>query len=413
MTEIAEDKNRNGGPLKGVRITEFTSAWAGPYATCLLGFLGAEVIKVESKTYIDHSRYISFTTGKNFTTPNESSVFNTLNLNKKSVTLNLKAKKAIGLAKKLVKVSDAVIENMRPGVITRLGLGYDALKEVKEDLIYLSSSACGQTGPHKGYMGYAPTFASLAGLPHITGYEDWPPSNFMGSIDLRSATTSAFAILAALLYRQRTGEGQYMDLSSTEAIAALSGDVFLDYIMNNKVQTRKGNRDNTLAPHNCYRCSGDDKWISIAVSNEEEWQALCRAMGRPDLAEDAKFAAMSDRWQHQDELDELIGEWTGDKTDYQAMALLQDAGVAAAPSMSAEALYKDPHLQQRGIFMEVEHPVIGTDTVIAPPWKLSETPAAIHSHAPLLGQHNEEIFCGMLGMSPEEVKGLEEEKVIY
>jgi len=176
MTEIAEDKNRNGGPLKGVRITEFTSAWAGPYATCLLGFLGAEVIKVESKTYIDHSRYISFTTGKNFTTPNESSVFNTLNLNKKSVTLNLKAKKAIGLAKKLVKVSDAVIENMRPGVITRLGLGYDALKEVKEDLIYLSSSACGQTGPHKGYMGYAPTFASLAGLPHITGYEDWPPT---------------------------------------------------------------------------------------------------------------------------------------------------------------------------------------------------------------------------------------------
>ena len=149
------------------------------------------------------------------------------------------------------------------------------------------------------------------------------------------------------------------------------------------------------------------------MSSEEEWQALCRAMERPDLAEDEKFAAMPDRWQHQEELDQIIGKWTCGKTDYEVMALLQDAGVAAAPSMSSEALFKDPHLSERGIYTKVEHPVIGTDWVVAPPWKLSETPAGIHRHAPLLGQDNEEIFCGMLGMDPNEVKALEAEEVIY
>ncbi len=403
----------NGGPLKGIRITEFTSAWAGPYATCLLGFLGADIIKVESQTYIDHSRYISFTTGRNFATPNESSVFNTLNLNKKSVTLNLKKPKAIEIAKELVRASDVVVENMRPGVISRLGLGYDVLKEVKQELIYLSSSACGQTGPQREYIGYAPTFAAMAGLPHITGYEDWPPSNFMGSIDLRSATMSAFAILAALLYRQRSGEGQYMDLSSQETIAALSGDVFLDYIMNSRVQTRKGNRDSIMAPHNCYRCVREDSWISIAVSSDEEWHALCRAMGKPDLLLDERFSDGSSRWKNQDELDLIISGWTKDKTDTDVMEALQDEGVAAAPSMSGEALFKDPHLNQREVFKEVDHPVIGKDWVVAPPWKLSETPAGIHCHAPLLGQNNEDIFCGLLGMSLDDIKELEEEKVIF
>jgi benzylsuccinate CoA-transferase BbsF subunit len=329
------------------------------------------------------------------------------------VTLNLKKPRAIEIAKELVKVSDIVIENMRPGVISRLGLGYEELEKVKEDLIYLSSSACGQTGPQREYIGYAPTFASMAGLPHITGYEDWPPSNFMGSIDLRSATTSAFAILAALLYRQRSGKGQYMDLSSQETIAVLCGDVFMDYIMNQRVQIRKGNRDTSMAPHNCYRCAGEDSWISIAVSDDEEWRALCQTIGRPELIHDERFSERNARWENQDELDPIISEWTKDKIDSHVMSLLQDAGVAAAPSMSAEALYNDPHLRQREVFMEVDHPVIGKDRVVAPPWKLSETPAQIHSHAPLLGQNNEDIFCGLLGMAPGEIKALEEEKVIY
>lgn len=403
----------NNGPLNGVRVVEFTSAWAGPYATCLLSFLGAEVIKVESQQRPDHSRKLSFTTGKEFETLDESEVFNNLNLNKLSVSLNLKKPKAVEIAKNLIKVSDVVMENMRPGVVPRLGLGYDAAKAVKPDIIYLSSSACGQTGPDREYIGYAPTFAALAGMSHITGYPDWPPSNFMGSIDLRSACTSAFAILAALYYHQQTGEGQYIDLASQEAIATFAGDVFLDYVMNQAVPMRKGNRDDVMAPHNCYRCKGDDKWISIVVATEEEWASLCSVMARSELLRDERFGDSAKRKANEEELDAIITDWTRDKDDYEVMELLQNAGVAATPSLSSEALFADPHLKAREVFRQVEHPVIGKNWVIAPPWRLTETPASFRTHGPLLGEHTDEIFHKHLGMSREEIQKLIEDRVIY
>ena len=403
----------NNGPLDGIRITEFTSAWAGPYATCLLGFLGAEVIKVESRQRPDHSRMLSFTTGKEFETLNESEVFNNLNLNKHSVSLNLKKPKAVEIARKLISVSDVVMENMRPGVVPKLGLGYDVAKEIKPDIIYLSSSACGQTGPDRTYVGYAPTFAALAGLPHITGYEDWPPSNFMGSIDLRSACTSAFAILAALYYHQQTGEGQYIDLASQEAIATFAGDIFLDYVLNNRVAVRKGNKDDMMAPHNCYRCKGEDKWISIVVAFQDEWEALCKAMGKPELIEDNRFKDLPARKANEEELDKIITQWTIHQGDYEIMEKLQQAGVAATPSLSSEALFNDPHLKERNVFRQVQHPVIGKNWVIGPPWRLTETPATFRTYGPLLGEHTNEIFTAYLGMSIDEIEKLKEEQVIY
>ena len=403
----------NGGPLKGIRVVEFTSAWAGPYATCLLGFLGAEVIKVESQQRPDHSRIISFTTGKAFQTLNESEVFNNLNLNKRSVCLNLKKPEAVEIAKRLIEISDVVMENMRPGVVPRLGLGYDAAKEVKPDIIYISSSACGQTGPDREYIGYAPTFAALAGLPHVTGYPDWPPSNFLGSIDLRSACTSAFAILVALYYHQQTGEGQYIDLASQEAIATYAGDIFLDYVMNQRVPTRQGNQNDVMAPHNCYRCKGEDKWISIAVATQSEWVSLCNAMGKSDLIDDPRFVDMSHRKINEETLDGIITDWTKNLDAYEAMSLLQNAGVAATPSLSSEDLFTDPHLKERSIFRQVDHPVIGKNWVIAPPWQLTETPATINSYGPLLGEHTDEIFHDYLGMSPEQIGKLKEDQVIY
>ena len=403
----------NNGPLNGVRITEFTSAWAGPYATCLLGFLGAEVIKVESRQRPDHSRMLSLTTGKDFETLNESEIFNNLNLNKRSVSLNLKKPKSVEIAKKLIGVSDVVMENMRPGVVPKLGLGYDVAKEIKPDIIYLSSSACGQTGPDREYVGYAPTFAALAGLPHITGYEDWPPSNFMGSIDLRSAFTSAFAILAALYYHQQTGEGQYIDLASQEAIATFAGDIFLDYVMNGRVQIRKGNKDDMMAPHNCYRCKGDDKWISIVVATQDEWEALCKTMRKPELIEDDRFKDLPARKANEEELDRIVTQWTINQGDYEIMEKLQHAGVAATPSLSSEALFSDPHLKERNVFRQVEHPIIGKNWVIGPPWRLTETPAILRSYGPLLGEHTDEIFTAYLGMSSDEIEKLKEEQVIY
>jgi crotonobetainyl-CoA:carnitine CoA-transferase CaiB-like acyl-CoA transferase len=401
------------GPLTGVTVTEFTSAWAGPYATCVLGMLGAEVIKVESRKRIDHSRFTSFTTGKAFSNPDQSSVFNILNLNKLSVCLNLSQPKAIGIAKQLVEMSDVVVENMRPGVITRLGLGYAALSEVKRDLIYLSSSACGQTGPDRAHVGYAPHFAASAGLSFVTGYEDWPPSLLAGAFDLRSATTAAFAIVAALLYRQRTGEGQYIDLASQETIAILNADALMDYVMNGRIRTRQGNKHDKMAPHNCYRCRGDDNWISIAVANGQEWRALCNAMGKPELAEDERFSSAETRWRNQDQLDQVISDWTRNQDYYEVMHKLQRVGVCATPSLSSKALFNDPHVAARKSFTQLEHPELGKDWVVAPPWRLSDTPASIRRHSPLLGEHNQEIFERRLGISPEEIAQLEEEQVIY
>ena len=403
----------NEGPLAGVRVTEFTSAWAGPYATCLLGFLGAEVIKVESRRRLDHSRVLSFSTQSIYDGPDESSVFNTLNLNKRSVTLNLSKPGAVAVARRLAGISDVVVENMRPGVMDRLGLGYDELRKAKDDLIYLSSSACGQKGPEREYVGYAPTFAALAGVSHLTGYEDWPPSNFMGSIDLRSATTAAFSILTALIYHQRTGRGQHIDLSSQEAIAALSADSLMDFILNGRSPGRRGNEDGTMAPHNCYPCRGEDRWVSIAVTNDRDWQALCEVMGEPALARDSRFAETAGRLSRQPDLDRIIGGWTRERDAGEVTAMLQQAGICAAPSLSSEGLYKDPHLKARHVFKEVDHPVMGKDWVTEPPWRLSLTPAAIRTPAPLLGEHNDLVFRELLGMSEDDITRLEKEQAIY
>jgi crotonobetainyl-CoA:carnitine CoA-transferase CaiB-like acyl-CoA transferase len=235
----------------------------------------------------------------------------------------------------------------------------------------------------------------------------------MGSIDLRSATTSAYAILAALIYRQRTGEGQFIDLASQETNAVMVGEVILDYIMNGRVQMRQGNKEDTMAPQDCYRCKGEDRWLSISVATEEEWLALCKAIGKPELTRDERFADSYRRFTHQAELDRIISEWTIRHDAYEAMEILQKAGVAAAPSMNAEDLFKDPHLQDRGVFKLIEHPTVGKDWVTSPPWLLSDTPAVIHRHAPLLGEHNDLFFRQILGMSREEIKTLEEDEIIF
>lgn len=401
------------GVLAGIRIADFTWAWAGAYATELLAFMGAEVIKVESRTRPEHSRLRSLTTAQQFSGVDQSPVFNDLNLNKLGISLDLKHPKGVELAKRVVKVSDVVAQNMRPGAMEKLGLGYKDLREVKPDIIYLSSSARGATGPEREYKGYAPVFAALGGASYLTGYPDDPPAYIPGEIDLLSAATAALAILAALHHRAKTGEGQHIDLSSSESISALIGDVILDYTMNGRVQSRKGNRDDTMGPHNCYRCKGEDKWVSIAVSTEQEWRAFCETVGEPDWAREERFSDPSKRWENQDELDRLIEEWTINYTDYEVMNRLQKVGVAAVASLNAEELFHDPHLNQRGLWTKVNHPIIGEKAVVLPPWKMSVTPVRITRPAPLLGEHNQYVFGQILGMSKQELALLEKEEVVY
>lgn len=399
--------------LHGIRVADFTWAWAGPYGTMLLALMGAEVIKIESSSRLDHTRVRSLAAGPGFGGPDHAWIFNELNLNKLSITLDLGQPKAVELAKKLVKVCDVAVQNFRAGVMDRLGLGYSSLKEVKPDIIMLSSSAVGGTGPERQYVGFAPTFSALGGLAHLTGFPDGPPIPVMGSTDLRSATTAAFAILAAIYHRAVTGEGQHIDMSSRETITALIGESILEYAMNQRVPSRQGNRDEAMAPHNCYPCRGENKWVSIAVGTEEEWQALCQVMGNPRWAEEERFSDAYARWHNQEELDRLIAEWTTNYTHYEVMAKLQKVNVAAVPSFRGDELFNDPHLKERGFSEVVEHPLMGRRTVIGPPWKLPSTPARVSRHGPLLGEHNHYVFSELLGLCEEEVERLVAEKVIY
>ncbi len=399
--------------LDGVRVADFCWLWAGAYATGLLALLGAEVIKIESMARVDPSRKMTLTIGKAFEGVDHSPVFNSINLNKLSVRLNLKQPEGVELAKRIVQISDVASENMRPGAMDGIGLGYEVLKEVKPDIVMLSSSSFGSEGPLRRYGGYAPSFACYSGLAHLTGYSDGPPNPLTGSTDLMSAATSAFAIMAALNHRQHTGQGQHIDMASVESLAVFTGDALMEYIMNGRVQSRNGNHDRIMAPHNCYRCRGEDKWVSIAVATDEEWQALCNAAGHPEWASDERFSDGYSRRKNEKELDDLIGEWTANYTHYEVTGILQKAGVAAMPSFSNEEIFSDPHFKARELAVEVEHPAMGKQVVLGPPWRFSETQARVVKSAPTIGENNEYIFGELLGMSSKEIARLTEEEIIY
>lgn len=399
--------------LKGIRIADFSWVWAGPYATSLLSYMGAEVIKIESHGRIDQTRKGSIMNGDNFSGFDSSPTFNNANLNKQGVTIDITKPEGAELARQLVSKCDIVVANMRPGKMAKLGLGYEDFKKVKPDIIVLESSGFGATGPYKGFAGFAPIFASFGGLAYLTGYEDGAPNVMSGVQDMRAATTSAFILLAALIHRQNTGEGQYIDLSSSECLSTLVGPELMDYTMNKRSPFRHGNEDAIMAPHNCYKAAGEDKWISIAVATDEEWNALKGVMGNPEWAEDEKYNSVFDRWQNRKELDAHMSEWTKDKDTYEMMHTLQDAGVAAMPSLSAVEILNDPHTKARELFTTVPHKVLGEQHVMNPAWKFSETPARIRKQGPILGEDNYDVFGNLLGMSEEEIKAMEEAQIIW
>jgi benzylsuccinate CoA-transferase BbsF subunit len=402
------------GTLSGINVVEFGGMLAGAVTTKHLALMGARVIKVESSKRMDITRvqHPGAHAALIDAAPTDTFMTNETNLNKLDATLNLSDSRGIDLARRLVEISDVLVENFRPGVMDRLGLGYETLKETKPDLVMLSISMAGGTGPEAHYTGYAPIFSALGGVGHLTGYPDGPATEIRFPVDVMVGTTAAFAILAALVHRQETGEGQYIDLSAREAASCLVGDSILDYSMNRRNQTREGNSDAAMAPHNCYPCKGEDKWISIAVKTEDEWAALCRAMGDPLWANDVRFADGPLRVENRDALDQFICEWTAQFTHYELMHRLQDVGVAAVPSFNAEELCSDPHLTERGLLVVVDHLTLGAQTVFSPPAKLSLTPAEVSTPGPALGQHNQYVFGELLNLSSERIAELMDKEVI-
>lgn len=398
------------GALRGVRVIDFGHVLAGPFCTMQLAALGAEVIKVETRARPDEQRAHRGDGVHNDLEANSN--FFEVNLSKRSCSINLSTDGGKALAKRLVATADIVLENMRPGVMKKLTLDYDKLVKIKPDLIMLSLSGFGGTGPLRRYAAYNPCFTSVGGVSHLTGYAEKKPNTMTNSGgDARAGTAAVFAALMALTVRRRTGRGQYIDSSSCEVINSMIGDQMMDYAMNGRSPKRHGNSDPHHAPHDVYRCAGQDEWISIAVTDETEWQGLCKAIGQPDLA--ARYSDLDARRAASAAIDQAISAWAVQRGYYDAMHQLQAHGVPATPSFKAEDLFTDPHIVERGAVADIDHPVLGTRTTIAPHYRMSETPGAIFGTAPNLGGDNDYVFKELLGMSEDEIQSLADQKVIY
>lgn len=394
-------------PLDGVRICDFTLHAAGPYGTHYLSMLGAQCIKIESRARLDIHRRPHPVYGRL-----EPAEFDQGNGNKYAVVLNLRTPKGVELAKKLVRVSDIVTENFRPGVIRKLGLSYDVLKQLRPALVMASVSAAGQIGPEWADPGYAPIFSAVGGLGYLTGYEDGPPVELRNMMDNVTGLTMACAVLVALYKARKTGIGEHVDVAAREVASSFIGDAIVAASMGIPVR-RKGNEMPYASPHGVYRCKGDDAWITISVNTQTEWEALARALAATHLLEDHRFRDASRRWLNRKALDELIASLTSRHDRKDLTKQLQAVGVAAFPSFSAKDLAEDEHLRARGTVMDMTSPKGNTRAVVNAPWRFEKTPARMDRWMPGLGEHNEYVFGEILGMAKSEIRRLVDEEVIW
>ncbi len=404
----------NDSLLKDIRIVAATWVWAGPWLGAVLADMGAEVIKVESRQKIDNMRYMigggAPGPGAN-PSPNWGG-FNVYNRGVKSCTIDLKKPDGVDLFKELVKISDIVIENFPPRVMPDLGLDYLALKGVKPDIIMVSLNFLGSVGPDKDYVAYASTLAAVGGYVSSFGYPGGdPPPESLYLADPIASMYGVIGALSALYYRRKTGKGQHVDISETEGLISVLPEMVMEYAMNKRIRPRMGNRDEIMAPHGCYPCNGNDKWVAVAVSTEEEWQALCRVMGNPEWTKEERFSDRFKRWQNQDDLDKRVAEWTKNFDAYELTRMLQEVGVAAGPSLNVEELVDDRHIRARGAIFEQNHVEAGRTVVYRSPWLSAET--GHNRPAPCLGEHNDYVFKDLLNLSDSRVAALVEEKVIY
>jgi benzylsuccinate CoA-transferase BbsF subunit len=394
--------------LAGIRVIEFAVFAAGPVVGKHLAEHGAEVIRIESARRPDGFRthYPPFKDDRpGLERGGSFAIFNNDVL---SATLNLKHPRAVDLARNLVAHADIVIENFVPGVMDRLGLGYADLCALNPRLIMLSSCNQGQTGPRAAQRGFGSQLTSMSGFTHLAGYGDehGPMLLYGPYIDFVAVGFGLIAVLAALDYRQRTGCGQYIDLSQYESGLQFITPALLDYQVNGRVLGADGNRSPEAAPHNAYPCRGDDAWCAIAVASDEEWGALCAAAGHPEWAADPRFASRAARKAHEADLDELIAAWTAQRTPREVMECLQAAGVPAGMVQSVGDLFACPQLAQRGQWPPLPHRELDRFEYEAPPFRLSETPARVRRPSPCLGEHNDYVLGEVLGLPQDEIDRL-------
>lgn len=392
-------------PLAGVRIADFTIHAAGPFCTHLLSQLGAECIKVESSTRLDAFRKPHAVYGRM-----SAATFDQVSANKLSVRLNLKQPEAIVLAKRLVSISDITAESFRPGVVKRLGLDFETLRQVKQDLVMLSLSSCGQTGPDSGFAGYAPLFGAWGGLGAMSGYSDGPPVEMRHVMDHAAGVHAALATVAALHQRRRTGQAQYVDLAAREVASAMIGDALVVASQGLEPE-RPGNADSGMAPHGVYATAQPDRWLTLAIRNDAEWATFLQVLGRP--TDDVRFSNAAARLAHRELLDEHVQRWLADRDADTTAELLQQAGVCAHVSWNMEDIASDPHLRARKALVPVSGPGIPERLAVGAPARFSQSSdVGIRRLTPELGQDEDYVFGELLQLSSSQRRDLEAREVI-
>ena len=399
-------------PLAGVRIVEMGQLIAIPHAIKLLGDMGAQIIRIESCARLDNYRTSSFydnsADGRHW---DRAANFYEQNRNKYSLTLELNDPDCIAALRELISVSDIFAENFTPRVMRNFKLEYEDLRQIRPDIIMVSSTGYGYTGPWADYGAIGYTTEATSGLSHISGYKDGAPVlPEIPYADYTAAEHTAFAIMAALAYRARTGKGQFIDISQSETLTSTIPEAILDYTVNGRAPQRIGNQDALMSPHGCYPCKGADKWIAIAVAADEQWQSLCHVLERPGWLDDARFADSFSRWNHRDEIDALLSEATAAHEQYDLMNALQAKGVPAGAVLDGKNLLFDPHLKARRFYEVSAHdPITGMPPLpyTGRGWKFSKTPGGLRSAAPMLGKHNRFVLGEIIGASDDHIDGME------
>ncbi len=401
---------RGRRPLDGVRVADLSWVWAGPYCTMHLAHLGADVIKIESAARPTLGRRLPIHPPEVEPTLDTCGYFNQWEQGKRSCTVDLSHAESREVVLDIIAHCDVVVSNFATGVMDRLGFTEEALRARNPDVVIAAISGYGQSGPLSHYMGYGPTTGPLSGLTSLTGHAGGPPEELGISVgDPGAGITAAFAIAAALVARQQHGGGQTIDVALWESTAANALEGWMHHALTGVQPERMGNRDPLMAPHNVYRCAGDDRWVAIACATDAEWAALAAVVDAERggaLAGDPRFATAEGRKAHEDELDEGLAAWCAGRDRWDVTRALQAVGVAAFPSMTPSDLDADPHLAARGFIERLDHPAVGRRGHTGVPWLLDSAPNGVMGPAPLLGQHTEDVLAEVAGYSAERIAAL-------
>ncbi|MDE0659221.1 MAG: CoA transferase [Gammaproteobacteria bacterium] len=393
-------------PLHGVRVVDLTWVWAGTYCAMNLAHLGADVIHIESAKRPDLYRRTTTSVAGDPPDLNRSGMFNQWNQGKKGVAVDLRSAQGIDIVKDFVRVSDVVTQNFATGVMERLGLGYDVLREINPGIILASISGYGQSGPYRDYIGYGPAASALTGTSDTTGYVGGGPEEVGVSMpDPNAGITGALAIVSALERRDETGAGDHLDVTLFEASAAYGVEAWMQYALDGTQPERLGNRDPHMAPHGCFPCQGEDEWIAIACASDDEWQTFA-ALIDPTLAGDERFESLAGRKTNEDALEEAVASWTRTQDRWQVTALLQSAGIAAFPTFTCKDIVEDPHLNARGYIERLAHPETGSRAHAGIPWRLARRPNGVRFPAPCLGADTDDALRDILGYDEERINAL-------